>query len=315
MKALLRKIRQILRDRKTRRIFTRLVSTVAAIVVFVTTYALVLPAITMESEAACGIEAHQHDQSCYTDVLVCEIPEGPGHVHDESCYSTKQKQVCQIEEHVHDSDCYDGNGELICEKDEHQHGEDCFEEVRELVCEIPESPGHQHDDSCYQKVLTCGKEVHTHSAACYNVDTASQAAAEAIGVASTESAAAAAENSLDESLDSSPDNGLPEKAATALTNEVSADEAGEWESTEVVTDTTTGTAAATAATDGEEISTEPNLVEPGSNPDPGTEENVDAVDAVNADNTDAAADNKQDDDQDSKPKDEAPDNAGKEQVS
>ena len=78
MKALLRKIRQILRDRKARRIFTRLVSTVAAIVVFVTTYALVLPAITMESEAACGIEAHQHDQSCYTDVLVCEIPESPG---------------------------------------------------------------------------------------------------------------------------------------------------------------------------------------------------------------------------------------------
>ena len=101
MKALLRKIRQILRDRKTRRIFTRLVSTVAAIVVFVTTYALVLPAITMESGAACGIEAHQHDQSCYTDVLVCEIPESPGHVHDESCYTTKQELVCQTDEHAH----------------------------------------------------------------------------------------------------------------------------------------------------------------------------------------------------------------------
>ena len=211
MKALLRKIRQILRDRKTRRIFTRLVSTVAAIVVFVTTYALVLPAITMESEAACGIEAHQHDQSCYTDVLVCELPESPGHVHDESCYITKQKQACQIEEHVHDSDCYDGNGKLICEKDEHQHGEDCFEEVRELVCEIPESPGHQHDDSCYQKVLTCGREVHTHSTACYRADTASQAATEAIAVASTESAAAAATgNGLVDNLNDSVENGEPE---------------------------------------------------------------------------------------------------------
>ena len=251
MKALLRKIRQILRDRKTRRIFTRLVSTVAAIVVFVTTYALVLPAITMESEASCGIEAHQHDQSCYTDVLVCEIPESPGHVHDESCYSTKQKQICQIEEHVHDSDCYDGNGKLICGKTEHQHGEDCFEEVRELVCEISESPGHRHDDSCYLKVLTCGKEVHTHSAACYHADTASQAATEAIAVASTESVAAAAtgnglvdnlnaatansesENTLDSSfensviessLDESPDNSVAASDLNPLTDEVSEEE-------------------------------------------------------------------------------------------
>ena len=274
MKALLRKIRQILRDRKTRRIFTRLVSTVAAIVVFVTTYALVLPAITMESEAACGIEAHQHDQSCYTDVLVCELPESPGHVHNESCYSTKQKQVCQIKEHVHDSDCYDGNGELICEKDEHQHGEDCFEEVRELVCEIPESPGHQHDDSCYQKVLTCGREVHTHSTACYRADTASQAATEAIAVASTESAAAAAtgnglvdnlndpvengepETSLDSSiennvidgnLDASPNYSEPGSDSPSLTNEGDKDEPGAWTSTEAAADATAATAASTGS--------------------------------------------------------------------
>ena len=277
MKALLRKIRQILRDRKTRRIFTRLVSTVAAIVVFVTTYALVLPAITMESEAACGIEAHQHDQSCYTDVLVCELSESPGHVHDESCYITKQKQACQIEEHVHDSDCYDGNGKLICEKDEHQHGEDCFEEVRELVCEIPESPRHQHDDSCYQKVLTCGREVHTHSTACYRADTASQAATEAIAVASTESAAAAAtgnglvdnlnnpvengepETSLDSSiennviegnLDASPDYSEPGSDSTSLTNEGDKDEPGAWTSTEAAADATAGIAASTGSVAG-----------------------------------------------------------------
>ena len=277
MKALLRKIRQILRDRKTRRIFTRLVSTVAAIVVFVTTYALVLPAITMESEAACGIEAHQHDQSCYTDVLVCELPEGPGHVHDESCYSTKQKQVCQIEEHVHDSDCYDRNGKLICEKDEHQHGEDCFEEVRELVCEIPESPGHQHDDSCFQKVLTCGREVHTHSTACYRADTASQAATEAIAVASTESAAAAAtgnglvdnlndpvengepETSLDSSiennviegnLDASPDYSEPGSDLNLLTNEVDKDEPGAWTSTEATADATAASTGSGAGVTG-----------------------------------------------------------------
>ena len=61
MRKLLAKIRKILHDRRTRRFLTRFVSGVAAIVVFVTTYALVLPAITMEKEANCGIEAHQHD--------------------------------------------------------------------------------------------------------------------------------------------------------------------------------------------------------------------------------------------------------------
>ena len=195
-------------------------------------------------------------------------------MHDESCYSTKQKQVCQIEEHVHDSDCYDGNGKLICEKDEHQHGEDCFEEVWELVCEIPESPGHQHDDSCYQKVLTCGREVHTHSTACYRADTASQAATEAIAVASTESAAAAAtgnglvdnlndpvengepETSLDSSiennviegnLDASPDYSEPGSDSTSLTNEGDKDEPEAWTSTEATADATAATAASTGS--------------------------------------------------------------------
>ena len=65
MQALLRKIRQILKDRRTRRLFTRVVSSIAAIVVFVTTYALILPAITLEKTAVCGIEEHQHSDSCY----------------------------------------------------------------------------------------------------------------------------------------------------------------------------------------------------------------------------------------------------------
>ena len=65
MKALITKIRRILRNRRTRLMLSRTVSIVAAFVVFVTTYALVLPAITMEKDARCGIEAHQHDDSCY----------------------------------------------------------------------------------------------------------------------------------------------------------------------------------------------------------------------------------------------------------
>ena len=39
----------------------------AAVVVFCTTYALILPAITLEGEG-CGLEEHIHDESCYSQV-------------------------------------------------------------------------------------------------------------------------------------------------------------------------------------------------------------------------------------------------------
>jgi hypothetical protein len=65
MKTLLTKIRILLKNRRARQVLTRIVSVLAAVVVFVTTYALVLPAITMESQASCGIPAHQHDDSCW----------------------------------------------------------------------------------------------------------------------------------------------------------------------------------------------------------------------------------------------------------
>lgn len=71
MRELLRKIRKILKDRRTRQIFSRVVMSIAAVVVFVTTYAMILPAITLEKTAVCGIEEHQHSDSCYEKILVC----------------------------------------------------------------------------------------------------------------------------------------------------------------------------------------------------------------------------------------------------
>ena len=156
MKKLLAKIRKLLRDRRTRRIITRFVSITAAIVVFITTYALVLPAITMESEAYCGIPTHQHDDSCFTEELVCGEVESPGHVHTESCYTVTPVLACTEEVHTHGENCYGEDGELVCEVPEHQHDDDCFAEERVLTCEIPESEGHQHTAYCFEKVLTCG---------------------------------------------------------------------------------------------------------------------------------------------------------------
>ena len=228
MKALLQRIRQILRDRRTRRFFKRFVGTFAAIVVFVTTYALVLPAITMEAEAQCGIEAHQHDDSCYEEVLVCDIPENNGHHHDESCYSVSLQLICRTDEHQHDADCYDENGELTCEKAEHIHSEEngCYKEVRELVCGQEESTGHQHNEGCYEKVLACGKEAHTHSQACYHSD-ASGNTAESAAVSSTESAAVVVSStsaSSTTSASSSASTTTTAPAAVAASTSASTDE-------------------------------------------------------------------------------------------
>ena len=82
MKKLLEKIRRILRNRRTRRLLARVVSVTAALVVFVTTYALVLPAITMETNALCGMEAHEDTDHCYTEELICGLEESPGHTRE-----------------------------------------------------------------------------------------------------------------------------------------------------------------------------------------------------------------------------------------
>ena len=172
MKALLRKIRQILRDRRTRRLFTRVVSGIAAFIVFVTTYALVLPAITMEKEAKCGVEAHQHDDSCYELQLTCTQAEADGHVHTEDCYQVEQVLTCEIPEHQHSAEngCYDEEGNLVCTETEHVHDSQCYQVNRELVCGLEQSGGHHHDESCYEKILICGKQVHTHGPECYEDD-------------------------------------------------------------------------------------------------------------------------------------------------
>jgi len=170
MRALIKKIRKLLKDRRFRKIWYRGISATAAIVVFITTYALVLPAITMETEAKCGVPAHQHTTECYEEQLICGQEESDGHRHTDDCYKVTQELTCEIPEHTHDESFFDENGNLTCRQDEHSHGGTCYEEHRELTCGLEESEGHHHDSSCYKQVLTCGLEAHIHSPECYKED-------------------------------------------------------------------------------------------------------------------------------------------------
>lgn len=57
----------------------------SAVIVFCTVYALILPAITMERTAFCGLEVHEHTDACFdsSGELICSLVE---HQHNEECY-------------------------------------------------------------------------------------------------------------------------------------------------------------------------------------------------------------------------------------
>lgn len=179
----------------------KLVSVLGCMVVFCTTYALILPAITMEKPPLCGIEAHEHGESCYgkelacvlsteeghvhtlecsawEQVLSCLLPEAEPHTHDESCMGIIKEQICALEEcepHSHTEACYANEAVLVCtaeENEEHTHDESCYEEQTLLVCDRAETEGHSHSEACYQAVegLVCGLEEtegHAHTESCY----------------------------------------------------------------------------------------------------------------------------------------------------
>ena len=74
----------LLRQFKTKRKFKIISIALAITVLFATTYALIIPAITWSCALVCELEEHSHSDGCYENgLLVCKIPE---HTHSDSCY-------------------------------------------------------------------------------------------------------------------------------------------------------------------------------------------------------------------------------------
>ena len=126
--------------------------------VLITSLLLMTPAITLSDDVYCGKEEHEHVESCYGEVLICENMDEE-HEHLKGCY--EEQNICGIDEHVHDSYCYKEKKQWLCEMEEHTHNEKCGEE-----CDLLE---HVHDENCLfhgESVLVCDKE-HTHDEDCY----------------------------------------------------------------------------------------------------------------------------------------------------
>ena len=179
-KDLLRRAVSLNKKRKYRKGWKTLVRTLALGVVFCTTYVLILPAITMQEDTACGIEAHVHTDACYsqpqTQFLGCGNPADAivVHRHNELCRNEAGELVCPLVEtvvHAHDDSCYAVTETSACPT--HVHSDACAKTESVLVCAIPESEGHAHSESCTgtQTVLICATEVHTHADGCFEEQT------------------------------------------------------------------------------------------------------------------------------------------------
>ncbi len=99
-----KKVEVLIRESGKMKRWHKVVTALACVVVFCTTYALILPAVTMERETYCGYTEHTHSQSCYSQVLVCDLEEGENHTHTEDCY--EQQLTCGMDEHSHVLSCY-----------------------------------------------------------------------------------------------------------------------------------------------------------------------------------------------------------------
>lgn len=146
--------------RKSR--WKKIVGVMACIVVFCTTYALILPAITLEKGSTvleCSVSVHQHEAECYGEdgSLICGQADYVIHTHDENCYDADGNLVCplpEIEVHEHDESCYDAEGNLTCDKEEiiaHTHDESCYDAEGSLICGKPEVVEHIHGDGCFRE--------------------------------------------------------------------------------------------------------------------------------------------------------------------
>ena len=193
-------IMKIYRKMQSRGMGKRVSTAIAGLIVFVTVYSLILPALTLENKAAatmpgldtgaetqpvlaCEFEVHTHTDDCYADVpvydadgkqngtervLTCGKVDYVVHHHDENCYQTVLKTVVEDgkEQIVEEK-------ELVCtlpEIEAHVHSDSCYKTEKILSCGKEESEDHKHTDKCYkeQKTLVCSEPVlHRHSEKCY----------------------------------------------------------------------------------------------------------------------------------------------------
>ena len=86
MKYMVERVREYINRKTVRARMRKVISILCCVVVFVTTYALVLPSLALEKTAICGKEEHEHSADCYSRELICGQEESEEHQHTDECY-------------------------------------------------------------------------------------------------------------------------------------------------------------------------------------------------------------------------------------
>lgn len=90
-------IKRLLKDKERFKKWKRIMLALSCVVVFITVYALTIPAVTL----ACDKEEHVHTTECYDENndLICTKEE---HTHSEDCYEKEEQEQEPVEEENED---------------------------------------------------------------------------------------------------------------------------------------------------------------------------------------------------------------------
>lgn len=313
----LRRASELAAQRKKRHVWRNVVTCIAAFVVFCTTYALILPAITLETqELSCGLPEHTHSAACYqlvcgrqevyshthtrencydaSGALTCTLREQIAHHHTQDCYSVPQPVCGQVEHaaHTHGETCYT-EGALTCvlaETEGHVHTPECYpaDFVAQLICGQQDLPEHIHTDACY--IRACGLDEHTHTDACAanhrefvdNLDRLTPSESETAETAAPESTTATDDTTATDNT-MATDNTTVTDNTEATGNTETTDDTTATDSTEATENTTatdnTEATDDTTATDNTEATDETTVTEDTPDADPTVQDEDTLLDA------------------------------------
>lgn len=110
------KVAELIKQHTEKRHWQRALIYLSVIVVFCTTYMLILPALTV-GQTYCGYQEHIHTENCYItkQTLTCsysttetatDIEPPSEHSHTDECYKTERIFLCTDYEHRHNDSCY-----------------------------------------------------------------------------------------------------------------------------------------------------------------------------------------------------------------
>lgn len=290
--SLLERARAFLQAQRKKKIWYRLTTSMAAVVVFITTYMLILPAITMERDAVCGLEEHTHIEECYAESgeLICGRTV---HEHTDACYEQQDVILENAEDDAAAASSGTGSagasdsllleaveevddpGLVSVEKESAEAAvgaatEKETAEETEIVNYICGMEEHCHTDACYaeneagERTIVCGKEEHTHGAECVGaeIETGTEAETEAGTAGVTETEIATEAETEHETADvTGTENGTEAETEAVAETETeigteTATEAGTETAVESETDTEAATETETEVVTGTETETE-----------------------------------------------------------